>query len=186
MKYLLVMLLTGFLNAAFGQKLKTDPVMVSLAKIDVGPQGVGVSYEPKISNKLTGDLCMGIGGGYSIDESDFNYELLQPALYFSVTPKYFYNIQKRINNGKNTQLNSANYFGLRVKYVTPVSKNNDKIRNTVLTNIHWGIQRNVGGNWLLNFHLGVGYASDFKFGGIIYPSVEIKFAYIFLKGNTAH
>lgn len=181
MKYFILILLTGFLNATFGQKIKTDSVLVSLAKIDIGLQGVGVSYEPKISNKLTADLCMGAGGGYSIDESDFNYDLSKAALYFSVTPKYFYNIQKRINHGKNTQLNSGNYFGLRLKYVTPVSGNNDKIRNTVLTNIHWGIQRNVGGNWLLNFHLGIGYASDPKYGGIIYPSVEIKFAYIFLK-----
>jgi len=87
----------------------------------------------------------------------------------------------RINNGKNTKFNSGNYFGLRLKYVAPVGGNNDKIRNSILTNIHWGIQRNIGGNWLLNLHLGVGYASDLKFGGIIYPSVEMKFAYVWLK-----
>jgi hypothetical protein len=181
MKYFLIILLTGFLNTTFGQKIKTDSVLVSLGKIDIGPQGIGISYEPKISKKLTADLCMGIGVGYGIDQSDFIYGYSQPALYFSATPKYYYNMQKRISHGKNTQLNSFNYFGLRVKYATPISGNNDEVRNSILTNIHWGIQRSIGGNWLLNFHLGVGYASDFKFGGTIYPSIEIKFAYVLLK-----
>ena len=181
MKYFLLILLTVSLNATFGQWIKTDSVIVSLGKIDIGPQGIGISYEPKLSKKLTADLAMGVGGGYYIDQNNFDYQYSQPALYFSVSPKYYYNMQKRISHGKNTQLNSFNYFGLRVKYVTPFSGNTDEARNSILTNIHWGIQRHIGGNWLLNFHLGVGYASDLKFGGTFYPSLEIKFAYVVLK-----
>ena len=182
MKYFLLILLTGFLNATFAQRIKTDSVIVTLGKIDIGPQGIGISYEPKLSNKLTADLSLGLGGSYGIAENDFNYDVLQPGLYFSVTPKYFYNIQKRISHGKNTRFNSFNYFGLRLKYVTPISGNDDEVRNSILTNIHWGMQRSIGGNWLLNFHLGVGYASDLNnLGGTIYPSIEIKFAYVLLK-----
>ena len=86
MKYFLLILLTGFLNTTFGQRIKTDSVIVTLGKIDIGPQGIGISYEPKLSNKLTADLCMGLGGSYGIAKDDFNYDVLKPGLYFSVTP----------------------------------------------------------------------------------------------------
>jgi len=176
---ILLIILVVFLNTAFGQKTNINPAVTNLMKLDIGLQGVGFSYEPKISSKLTTDLCIGAGGGYLIDKNSFDYNLLQPAAYFSLTPKYFYNIQKRINEGKNTKFNSGNYLGLRIKYITPFSGNSDKARNSVLTNVHWGIQRAIGGNWLLNFQLGVGYATDLKHGGTVYPSLDIKFAYVF-------
>jgi hypothetical protein len=49
----------------------------------------------------------------------------------------------------------------------------------VLTNIHWGIQRAIGGHWLFNFQSGVGYAIDGECGcGTIYPALDVKFAYV--------
>ena len=175
---ILLIILAAFQGTAVGQKTNSDSAVTNLTKLDIGPQGLGFSYEPKISSKLTTDLCIGVGGGYFIDKNSFDYNLFQPAVYFSVTPKYFYNIHKRINNGKNTKFNSGNYFGLRIKYITPFSGNSDKARNSLLTNVHWGIQRAIGGNWLLNFHLGVGYATDLDYGGTAYPSIDIKFAYV--------
>ncbi len=183
-KVILLTLLSSFLNTTFGQTEKTNLILTSLTKLDLGLQGVGFSYEPRISNRLTIDLCVGAGGGYDIAEGSLYYEVLKPALYFSVTPKYFYNIQKRIKNGKNTQLNSGNYFGMRLKYVTPLERKNDLIRNSILTNIHWGIQRAIGNHWLFNSHVGFGYAQDIDYGfGTIYPSLDFKFAYIFLKSK---
>jgi hypothetical protein len=178
---LLTLLLAGFLHTIFGQTNNTNNAVTGLTKIDIGLQGIGFSYEPKISDKLTIDLCAGVGGGYKIEENDFAYKVLQPAAYFSATPKYFYNFQKKINKGKNTKFNSGDYFGLRLKYVTPLKGNNDETRNGVLTNIHWGMQRAIGGNWLFNLHLGVGYATDLKYGGIVYPAIDFKFAYILSK-----
>lgn len=176
--------LAGFLNPTFGQTTKTDFNLTSLAKIDLGLQGIGFSYEPNILNKMTIDLSAGAGGGYDISEGSLSYDVLKPALYFSLTPKYFYNLNARIKKGKNTQFNSGNYFGIRLKLVTPLKRKDDLIRNSLLTNIHWGMQRAIGGHWLFNTHIGVGYARDLEYNvGTIYPSLDLKFAYIFLKSK---
>ena len=79
---LLTLLLTVFLHTTFGQTNNTSNTVTGLTKIDIGLQGIGFSYEPKISDKLTIDLCAGIGGGYKIEENDFAYKVLQPAAFF--------------------------------------------------------------------------------------------------------
>ena len=43
-------------------------------KLQAGGQGIGLFYEPKISKKLTLDLCGGVVGGYSISEDYFEYD----------------------------------------------------------------------------------------------------------------
>jgi hypothetical protein len=183
--FYLLILCFCFLNIMNGQTTKT---VIKLIKLDIGSQGAGLSYEPKVFNNFTIDLCAGVGGGYDIDKSEFTYAVLKPALYLSLTPKYFYNIQRRISKGKNTQLNSANYFGIRVKYVTPFAPQIDPedpiSTNAVLTNIHWGIQRAIGGHWLFNSQIGVGYGADIDCNcGMIYPAFDFKFAYIILKSR---
>ena len=169
---------------------QTTKTVSSLAKLDLGFQGIGISYEPKLFGNFTIDLCSGVGGGYDIyaadDEipsfiSNYEYSFVKPALYLSLTPKYFYNIQRRADKGKNTELNSANYLGIRVKYVTPLSEYDPyhPVTATLLTNIHWGIQRTIGGHWLFNFQAGAGYGVTKDCScGIIYPALDLKLAYV--------
>jgi len=186
-KILLWVLSLSFFVATNAQTTKT---VSSLAKLDLGLQGIGFSYEPKVFNKFTIDLCAGVGGGYDVYAADdeipsflnnYEYSFVKPALYLSLTPKYFYNIQERVNKGKNAQLNSANYIGIRVKYVTPLSEYDPyhPITTTILTNIHWGIQRAIGGHWLFNSQVGAGYAMSTDCNcGVIYPALDFKFAWV--------
>lgn len=184
-RIILMTFLLGLMHLSFGQTSKSETKLSSLAKIDIGLQGIGFTYEPKISNKMIIDLSVGAGGGYDISEGSITYDVFKPAFYFSLTPKYFYNIQGRIKKGKNTQLNSGNYIGVRLKYVTPLDRKTDLIRNSILTNIHWGIQRAIGDHWLFNSHIGVGYAQDIDYRfGTIYPSLDFIFSYIILKQKS--
>jgi len=182
-----IILLTFFLGCthlSFAQSTVSPTTLSTLTKVDAGFQGIGVTYEPRLFDKVTLDLSAGAGGGYDIAEGSLNYkfDLLKPAFYFSLTPKYFYNRNARSRQGKSTLLNSGNYIGLRVKYVTPADRQTDETRNSILTNIHWGIQRAIGHNWSFNSHLGVGYAQDIDYNfGTIYPAIDIKFSYVFSK-----
>lgn len=164
-----------------GQNTKEGDTLVSLAKLQAGGQGIGFSYEPKVTKKLTIDLSAGVGGGYSIAEySYFEYDLFNPAVYFSMTPKFFYNLAKRAESGKNTEFNSGNYLGLSFKYNLPFKRKYEGITKSYLANIHWGIQRALGSHFIFNSHLGVGYAQDIPSGlGIIYPSLAFRFSYAF-------
>ena len=181
-RIVLMTFLFGLLHLSFGQTPKTEAKLSSLAKIDLGLQGIGLTYEPKIFNKMIIDLSAGAGGGYDISERSISYDVIRPAFYFSVTPKYIYNTRKRMTKGRNTQLNAGNYFGMRLKYVTPSDRKTDLIRNSVLANIHWGIQRAIGNHWLFNSHIGVGYGEDIDYHfGTIYPSLDFVFSYIILE-----
>ena len=129
---------------------------------------------------MTIDLSTGIGGGYNIAEGFIEYQLLKPALYISVTPKYFYNLKKRINKGNTILYNSGNYIGARLTLNTPLDNKTNIIRNSILTNIHWGIQRVISNHWSINSHIGVGYAHDIDYDfGTIYPAIDFRFSYIF-------
>ena len=179
-RIILLTIIIGFLTSSYGQTLKPETKLTSLAKLDLGLQGIGLTFEPRLCNTVTTDLSVGFGGGYDISEGSIGYQAVKPALYFSATPKYFYNLKKRINNGKRIQYNSGNYIGLRLKYNMPLYKKSDIIRKSILTNIHWGIQRFIGNHWTINTHIGVGYGHDIDYDfGTIYPAIDFKFSYIF-------
>ena len=180
-KLILIVFMVGTFQASFAQSDSSQTNLLSFNKIDFGFQGIGFTYEKRISNKITTDVSLGLGGGYNIGEGFVNYrlELYKPAFYFSITPKYFYNRNLRKSEGKSTELNSGNYIGLRLKYVSPNDNSSDFTRNSVLANIHWGVQRYIGENWSFNSHLGLGYAQDIDYNfGTIYPAFEFKVSYI--------
>jgi hypothetical protein len=171
------------------QQLPTDTSLKTLTKIDIGFQGIGLSYEPRITNKITIDLAAGIGGGnyVSEDRADYRWSLLEPAFYFIINPKFYYNRQRRLKKGKTLLNNAGNYLGARIKYATG---NHSTNRNYVtypalLFNVHWGIQRPLGERWLLNAHAGLGYAIDINsgFANVLYPAIDVKFAYVLGKAK---
>jgi len=178
-----IIFLIVFLSYSFssvGQEPKPDTKLSSLIKLDMGGQGVGLSYEPRLSNKITVVIAGGVGGGYDIAEGFLEVNYGYPAFYFSLTPKYYYNRQRRVDKGKETLLNAGNFIGIRVKYVGANNGGSDLYRNSMLANIHWGIQRALGWHWTFNFHVGAGYAQDIDYNfGTIYPSVDFTFSYVF-------
>ena len=178
-KIILLTSILYFSHASFGQTKKPETKLSNVSKIDLGFQGIGFTYEPRINNAMTIDLSAGFGGGYNIGEGFIEYQFLKPALYFSATPKYFYNLKKRVKKGNTILHNSGNYVGARLTFNTPLHNKSDIIRNSILTNIHWGIQRAIGKKWSLNAHIGVGYAHDIDYDfGTIYPAIDFKFSYV--------
>ena len=159
----------------------------SLAKLDLGLQGIGFTFEPRVGKNITIDLSAGIGGGYNISDNDLTYEvdITNPALYFAITPKFFYNRQKRIGKGKATLLNAGNYIGLRLKYTTKGLSESSDIYDALLMNVHWGLQRPLGKKWSFMTHVGGGYAMDATdlnhVAGVFYPALEFRFSYVFIK-----
>ncbi|RYE19692.1 MAG: hypothetical protein EOP45_12250 [Sphingobacteriaceae bacterium] len=184
-KLLLMSLLAASIFTASAQDSTGNTSLKSLTRLDLGFGGVGFTYEPRLGNKMTMDLSAGAGGGYNVHEGgvDYRWDLLQPSIYFIVNPKLYYNRQKRIRKGKSVLNNSGNYFGLRLKYTTEsISSGNSYSSQAALVNLHWGMQRPLGKKWVFNAHAGLGYARDIGTTfGTIYPALDVKFAYLFLK-----
>lgn len=168
---------------SFAQTSKVNELQ-NLVTLDFSFQGLGLTFEPHIGNKAVVDLSAGVGGGYDIAEGHLDYilDLLHPSFYFSATPKFYYNRKERMSADKNANYNSGNYIGLRVKYVTAGISDDDQTRNSLLVNLHWGLQRAIGTRFALNALLGAGYAQDLENRfGTVYPSFDFKFSYILSK-----
>lgn len=153
----------------------------SQAKVDLGFEGLGLAYDIKVLPTTTIDLNVGIGGYYSISESSFNYSLnpYKPALFVSANPKYFYNQRQRSAKGKNNNLNSGDYIGIKVKYSSKSTSSQVFSDEVILYNIHWGIQRAISRNILWNAYAGIGYGEEFNSHfGTPYPVLGIKLSYL--------
>jgi len=168
---------------SFGQDAKSDTTLSSFLKLDLGGQGIGLTYEARLSIKMTADISAGIGGAYEIAEGFMEINYGRPAFYFSLTPKLFYNRRKRIEKGKEASLNAGNYFGIRLKYVTANSNTYPFYGNGFLANIHLGLLRPLGKHWTFNSHFGAGYALATADLGTIYPAIDFKFSYIFSRSK---
>lgn len=157
----------------------------NLMKLDLGPRGVGFSFEPRVSKKMSIDLSAGIGGGYDIafQEITYYWNLLNPALYVVVNPKYYYNRDKRLAKGKSNASNAGNYIGLGIRYTSRAIGENTDVWDALLFNLHWGMQRAIGKRWTFNTHAGAGYAIDAtdlsNSSGTVYPALDLRFSYIF-------
>ena len=173
-------------NILFAQKNHKENQLENLFKLDLGFRGIGLTYEPRLSDKMSLEFSAGLGGGYNISSSsfDYNWDFLNPAVYVIINPKLYYNRNKRLEKEKSISRNSGNYIGMAVKYTTPSVGEVDRVVNSLLFNLHWGLQRPVGKRWTFNTHFGAGYASDLSgFGGTIYPAMDLRFAYVFGYGK---
>ncbi len=171
---ILLLLISGIVSHA--QKQKS---LRSITSLDIGFFSAAFTHAPTISQRFTIDLSAGIGPGYDIAEGTHLLKAL-PAVFVSVTPKFYYNIQKRIDNGKATTFNSGNFLGARLKYSNPVFVDTDEIRPALLANAFWGLQRPLGKSWFFGAQAGVGYSwdvsSEFRFG-TLYPAIDFRFGY---------
>jgi hypothetical protein len=168
----------------------TNARLHPLTKLDLGLQGVGLTFERRLGNEASIDLAAGLGGGYDIWSHSFTYiaQVLSPSGYVSITPKLFYNRSKRIAKGRSVELNGGDYIGLRIKYTTRGIAESSDAWDALLFNIHWGLQRAIAKRWTVNTHLGIGYAInavDLNHApGSFYPSVGFNFSYILNKPRT--
>lgn len=190
-KLVLSALLLGSTLFSFGQDSTAQHELKPYTKLDLGLQGVGVTFERKLSKKATIDLSLGLGGGYNLywGSMDYHWDLFYPVPFVAVTPKFFYNRDKRAAKGKSMTYNAGNYIGLRLKYSIPTLTQNHRSINLLLLSAYWGLQRPIGRKWTFNGQAGIGYATrgtrimDNGYSEMLYPSFDFKFSYNFGKKN---
>lgn len=190
MKQVFTLLLASFSLITVAQNNSNNRLQY-LTKLNLELQGVSFSAEPKLGKFSTIDFSAGIvTGGYDIWRSSFTYVVdpLSPTGFISITPKFYYNRNKRLTKGKTDELNSGNYIGIRVKYTTRGVSENTQVWDALLFNAHWGMQRAMGDRWTLNSHFGLGYAIDAvdlnNSAGTLYPALDLKFSYILNKKRS--
>jgi hypothetical protein len=173
-------LLVILMLPAVAQNKPSAPPVQKLVKLGLGLDGIGFSYEPRLGKQSTLEFTASFGGGYEIARNNLTYNVTSGAVAFTVTPKFYYNRERRAARGKTTALNAGDYIGLRVKYNTQSLFEGNQ-HDALLLNVHWGLQRPIGQRWLFNTHAGIGYALDASdlsnTEGTIYPALGFTFSY---------
>jgi len=170
---------------------------IGVSLIDNMYVGVEVPFLKKFS------LNLEYGGGvtgYSIRKDPDNYTNTKVHVYGSqfvkAEFKWNYNFQKRHLKKKDTEENSSNYLALQFKYfegkadvgeinlfpILPYYNEGRRPDNVLLTDFHWGIQRNLGSHFTINFFMGLGVVYDIETHlAVTIPSFGLKFNYNFVR-----
>ena len=161
----------------------TGNPLSSFTRLNLGLHGLEITYELPISNSFVWENSLGLGMGSDAlgDDAGYTFALDVPVPYIISELKYMYNRQKRIDKGRSTLNNSGNYVGLQTKYSFGNARYFD-LNQTLLTEVHWGIQRPLGNRFIFDMHLGLGYLSDFTFKtSSVSPTFGLRFGYIIVK-----
>lgn len=175
-----IFIFLGISNVISAQDFGTFP------KVEAGINGIGLALEMPVSNKITIEPAIGFGPSYDMADDNsltgkmgWHWALFEPSLHGSVYGKYFYNKTKRENKNKSLWLNSGNFIGLKVKYVSRSLSSPRYYSNTILTNLNWGGQFNIGKHWTYSYSIGMGYGYNMDGSyGLFYPAFDLKIAYV--------
>ena len=163
MKKIILLCFFGISTSIFAQE--NASVEKSLTGVQVGLFGADVYNEAKLAEEWVlrsqFSLNSSIWGGDLYSNTGF---ALTPSL--SIAPKYYYNLKKRSENGKNTTNNSANYLSLRIDYFPNwfVISNvkNLSVNDGIFFTPTYGIRRNFAENFNYEFRAGLGFGTLFK------------------------
>lgn len=127
--------------------------------IQTGVVGIWIYNEAKLTNFLALRTEFGLSSGFGKD-----YFYLAPGI--SIEPKWYYNLKKRNNDGKNTSFNSGNFISIYTVFAPDwfIISNSDAISiyNQIAIIPTWGIRRNIGKHFNYEIGAGVGYRHIFK------------------------
>lgn len=152
--------------------------------IQAGLFGANIYNETSLSKEFVLrseiDFETSLWGGDLYSKTGF---ALTPEL--SIAPKWYYNISKRENDGKNTKYNSANYISAKVGF-TPdwfVISNVDGLEvNPMISFVPtWGLRRNFANHFNYEFQLGLGLGKILKTGYSVQavPNLSLRIGYDF-------
>ncbi|MGV0922640.1 hypothetical protein [Empedobacter tilapiae] len=132
----------------------------SIFSVQTGFLGIWINNESKLTNNfaLRSEIGLdsGIWGGDLYDGTAF---LLTPVL--TIEPRYYYNLDKRKNNGKNISKNNGNFISLKTSYHPDwfiISNKDVNIISDISFIPTWGIKRNIiSTNFNYELGFGIGY-----------------------------
>lgn len=145
--------------------------------------GLGYSYEWAFAPKWTLLGSAWLKGEFSWGENfmigKYSTFILHPTI--SAAPRFYYNLNRREQKGKNTAFNSGNYLGTTFSGFLPsINRKSGAYRDFVHYGIapHWGMRRVYWNKFLLEFHAGIIILAgngDTAWG----PDLNLKLGYVF-------
>ena len=163
-------------------KAQNSQINKSVTGLQIGLFGVDFYNESRLSNELA--LRSELSLFPAVWGEDL-YTKIGVAFYPAITlqPKYYYNLSSRIEKGRNTKNNSANYLAVQFRYIPNwfvISNKDVEIRNQIHVIPTFGIRRNFAENFNYEFKAGLGYGTTFGYdqnqsGAVIDLTLKLGF-----------
>lgn len=178
MKRLIFLTLVFVVINVYSQEKAT--VKKSLTGIQVAFLGAELYNEARLSDDFSLrsqlELHASIWLGPAYSKTGF---ALVPSI--SLTPKFYYNLRKRVSRGKNATNNSGNYLAAKLMYVPEwfVITNSNEIEILVNEAIiiipTWGFRRNFARHFNYEFRAGVGLGKELKKSYSPFLAIDLSF-----------
>ncbi|AWH85813.1 hypothetical protein HYN59_12170 [Flavobacterium album] len=155
-----------FTAKSFGQD-SIPSVEKSIKGIQIGDNGLVFNYEFKLSNKFTLRTETGYNvfiftgdNNWTVGEKDKSSLAALPT--FTVEPRWYYNLDRRVRKGKDIARNRANYVSLFVNYnggwgAFKFDNRIDQAPDFVYIIPEYGLRRTLGQRFNYELGGGIGY-----------------------------
>ncbi|MBN2814879.1 MAG: hypothetical protein JXQ80_12430 [Bacteroidales bacterium] len=140
--------------------------------------GLSYAYEHGYARESALNFELAVAGGFGSSFIRGNYWLIGPVL--RLENRYYYNYLYRMEKGKKTVNNAANYLALSADYVPGISigKNAEAVRSFTLLS-KWGLKRAMGNHFIFEFAAGPGAMYSETDGWSFALAIDLKFGYTF-------
>lgn len=178
MKKIILIFLVSF---PFFAKAQQDIALERQIGVDATFLGAGVFIEQPLSTNILAEISAGVGSSVSRTLGNISYTYNDFRPYTRIELKRFYNRDNRVRKNKNVLFNKGNYIGIQNKLYYGV-KADEETQAVMINELHWGIQAELESRLLLNFHIGLGYATtkDSSHSGLL-PAIGFKIKYVIFK-----
>lgn len=134
----------------------------------------GLEYEFGLTNSSTLDLRAGSGFAYRNGTFGEGFGIYP---IFNVQYRHYYNLNKRLEKGKNISNNSANYIALSGAFQSgkPIIGDLEYSESYFgVVGPVWGLQRYYGAGFKLDLNLGAGYGFNESGGSSFSPIIGLR------------
>lgn len=151
--FLFLSILFGIFLSAKAQNIKSYNQENILKAGFLGPS---ILYEIKLDDALTVVTEAGVTFSFGYSGNAIGW-IFDYGLSAGASPRYYYNFDDRLEDGKSIEHFSGNYISLFTRaYLYEVLSSMTQEPNQFLIGPTWGLQRNLGKAWYYNIQLGAG------------------------------
>lgn len=134
-------------------------------QIQTGYLGFYASHESRLSDKWA--LRKEIGMNFSYADGFFmDRPMISWYPNLNLEPRWYYNLNKRVNKGKKISGNSGNFIAVRTTYFTDIFVISNYPDVKVIPSLSivptWGIRRHIGKHFNYEAGFGLGYGVSFN------------------------
>jgi hypothetical protein len=122
-----------------------------------GLLGPNIEYETALSSNISlrAEAGLSFSAGYGGHAIGWIFDF---GLYAQISPRYFYNMDKRVAAGKNIDNFAGNYFSFTAMGIFDKAFGDESDTNYYILGPTWGIQRNLNKTWYFDIEVGPGIA----------------------------